>query len=151
MPSISDSTLAQVEMPSTSDDLAPSVSDSALAHVEMSSVPDDLAPSVLDSTLARVKMPSASDNPAPSVYDSGLAQVEMPPCSDAPALDLTPPPDENEDDDGMGDSADFPDNQQLAVVWKRVPRTKGQRSKNLARKAPSVMSRLFPPGVTSLG
>lgn len=55
----------------------------------------------------------------------------MPPLPDVLALDLTQP-DENGDDDDMGDSAAPLEDQQLATVWKRVSRKKGQHRKNLA-------------------
>ena len=87
VPSVSDSTLGRI--PSASEDPVPSVTDSALAEVEMPHVSEDPVPSVSDSTLAEVDLPLASVDLAPSVSDSALAQVPSP--SDAPALDLTPP------------------------------------------------------------
>lgn len=70
----------------------------------------------------------------PSVSDSVLAQLDVPSPSDVPPLDLTQP-DENSDDDEMGDSVAPLEAEKLATAWKRVSREKGQRRKNLARKA----------------
>ena len=66
----------------------------------------------------------------PSVSDSVLAQLDVPSPSDVPPLDLTQP-----DDDEMGDSVAPLEAEKLATAWKRVSREKGQRRKNLARKA----------------
>ena len=148
-PSVSDSTLGRI--PSAPEDPMPSVTDSTLAEVEMPHASEDPEPSVADSALAEVEMPPTSVDLAPSVSDSVLAQVPSP--SDGPALDLTPP-DENGDDDDTGDSVTPLECQQLATVWKRVSRKKGQR-KNLARKAAASHSfapvrkatRPNPPGV----
>lgn len=152
VPSVSDSTLGR--LPSASEDPLPSVTDNTLAEVEMPPVCEDPVPSVTDSTLATVEIPSASADLAPSVSDSVLAQVPSP--SDAPALDLTLP-DENDDDgddDDMGDAVASLEPQQLASAWKRVSRKKRNR-KNLARKAATSNSfaparkatRPNPPGV----
>ena len=149
VPSVSDSTLGRI--PSASEDPVPSVTDSALAEVEMPHVSEDPVPSVSDSTLAEVDLLPASVDLAPSVSDSALAQVPSP--SDAPALDLTPS-DENGDNDDMGNSVAPLECQQLATAWKRVSRKKGQQ-KNLARKATTSQSfapvrkatRPNPPGV----
>lgn len=118
----------------------PSVSDSVLGLVP--SVPEDPVPSVTDSALAEVDMPSASADLVPSVSDSALAQVDIPSLPDVPALDLTQP-DENGDDDDMGDSVPPLEAQKLATAWKRVSRKKGQHRKNLARKA--AASHTFAP------
>ena len=150
VPSVSDSTLGRI--PSASEDPVPSVTDSALAEVEMPHVSEDPVPSVSDSTLAEVDLPPASVDLAPSVSDSALAQVPSP--SDAPALDLTPP-DEDGDDDDMGDSVPPLETEKLATAWKRISRKKGQRKKKLARKAAASHSfapvrkatRPNPPGV----
>ena len=150
VPSVSDSTLGRI--PSASEDPVPSVTDSALAEVEMPHVPEDPVPSVSDSTLAEVDLPPASVDLAPSVSDSALAQVPSP--SDAPALDLTPP-DEDGDDDDMGDSVPPLETEKLATAWKRISRKKGQSKKKLARKATASHSfapvrkatRPNPPGV----
>lgn len=90
----------------------------------------------------------------PSVSDSVLAQLDVPSPSDVPPLDLTQP-DENSDDDEMGDSVAPLEAEKLATAWKRVSREKGQRRKNLARKATNSHSfapvreatRPNPPGV----
>ena len=111
---------------------APSVSDSVLGQIP--SVSEDPVPSVTDSALAEVDIPPASLDPVPSVSDSVLAQVDVPSPSDVPALDLTQP-DENGDDDEMGDSVAPLETEKLATAWKRVSRKKGQHRKNLARKA----------------
>ena len=132
----------------------PSVSDSVLG--QMPSVPEDPVPSISDSALAEVAMPPASPELMPSVSDSALAQVVLPSPSDGPALDLAQP-DENSDDDDMGDSVPPLEVQQLATAWKRVSRKKGQRRKNLTRKASASHSfapvrkatRPNPPGVRS--
>ena len=115
VPPVSDSTLGRI--PSAPKDPVPSVTDSALAEVEMPHVSEDPVPSVSDSTLAEVDLPSASVDLAPSVSDSALAQVPSP--SDAPALDLTPS-DENGDDDDMGDSVAPLECQQLQSGTKVV-------------------------------
>lgn len=109
----------------------------------MSSLPEPLLP---DSVLARVDPPSStprSDDHVFSVSDSALAQVSIPPPLDAAALDLAPP-DENGDDDDMGDSATLHDDQELAAAWKCISHKKGKK-KNLARKASSATSDLFLP------
>lgn len=150
VPSVSDSTLGRI--PSASEDPVPSVTDSALAEVVMPHVPEDPVPSVSDSTLAEVDLPPASVDLAPSVSDSALAQVPSP--SDAPALDLIPP-DEDGDDDDMGDSVPPLETEKLATAWKRISRKKGQSKKKLARKAAAPHSfaparkatRPNPPGV----
>ena len=150
VPSVSDSTLGRI--PSASEDPVPSVTDSALAEVETPHVSEDPVPSVSDSTLAEIDLPPASVDLAPSVSDSALAQVPSP--SDAPALDLTPP-DEDGDDDDMGDSVPPLETEKLATAWKRISRKKGQRKKKLARKAAASHSfapvrkatRPNPPGV----
>ena len=152
VPSVSDSTLGRI--PSASEDPVPSVTDSALAEVEMPHVSEDPVHSVSDSTLAEVDLPPASVDLAPSVSDSALAQVPSP--SDAPALDLTPR-DENGDDDDMGDSVPPLETEKLATAWKRISRKKGQRKKKMARKAAASHSfapvrkatRPNPPGVRS--
>ena len=130
----------------------PSVSDSVLGQIP--SMPDDPVPSLTDSALAEVDMPPASRDPVPSVSDSVLAQVDVPSPCDVPALDLTQP-DENSDDDEMGDSVAPLEAEELATAWKRVSCKKGQRRKNLARKATTSHSfapvrkatRPNPPGV----
>ena len=117
--------------------LIPEESAVAEKPADVSSLPE---PSLPDSVLvtAVLEDPSssapASEDPVFSVSDSVLAQVDVPSPSDAPALDLAQP-DENSDDDEMEDSATPLDDQQLATAWKRVSRKKGQRRKNLARKA----------------
>lgn len=88
VPSVSDSALGW--MPSAPEDPMPSVTDSTLAEVVMPPASEDPAPSVTNSTLAKVEMPPASVDLTPSVPDSALAQVLSP--SDVPALDLPPPP-----------------------------------------------------------
>ena len=130
----------------------PSVSDSVLGQIP--SMPEDPVPSLTDSALAEVDMPPASRDPVPSVSDSVLAQVDVPSPCDVPALDLTQP-DENSDDDEMGDSVAPLEAEELATAWKRVSCKKGQRRKNLARKATNSHSfapvreatRPNPPGV----
>ena len=130
----------------------PSVSDSVLGQIP--SMPEDPVPSLTDSALAEVDMPPASRDPVPSVSDSVLAQVDVPSPCDVPALDLTQP-DENSDDDEMGDSVAPLEAEELATAWKRVSCKKGQRRKNLARKATTSHSfapvrkatRPNPPGV----
>lgn len=109
----------------------------------MSSLPE---PSLPDSVLATVDPRSStprSDDHVFSVSDSALAQVSIPPPLDATALDLAPP-DENGDDDDMGDSATLHDDQELAAAWKCISHKKGKK-KNLARKASSATSDLFIP------
>lgn len=136
---------------SASSSVVPSVPDSVLGQIP--SAPEDPVPSVTDSALAEMDMPPASADPVPSVSESVLAQVDVPPPSDVPALVLTP--DENSDDDAMGDSVATLEAQQLATAWKRVSRKKGQRRKNLTRKATTSHSfaavrkatRPNPPGV----
>ena len=103
----------------------PSVSDSVLGQIP--SMPEDPVPSLTDSTLAEVDMPPASRDPVPSVSDSVLAQVDVPSPCDVPALDLTQP-DENSDDDEMGDSVAPLEAEELATAWKRVSCKKGQRT-----------------------
>ena len=96
-------------------------------------------------------MPPASADPVPSVSDSVLAQVDVPPPTGDPVL----APDENSDDDEMGDSVAPLEAQQVATAWKRVSRKKGQHRKNLTRKAATSHSfapvrkatRPNPPGV----
>ena len=152
VPSVSDSVLGQI--PSVPEDPVPSVTDSALAEVDIPPTSLDPVPSVTDSALAEVDIPPASLDPVPSVSDSLLAQVDVPSPSDVPALDLTQP-DGNSDDDEMGDSAAPLETEKLATAWKRVSRKKGQRRKNLARKATTSHSfapvrkatRPNPPGV----
>ena len=152
VPSVSDSVLGQI--PSVPEDPEPSVTDSALAEVDIPLVSLDPVPSVTDSALAEVDIPPASLDPVPSVSDSLLAQVDVPSPSDVPALDLTQP-DENSDDDEMGDSAAPLETEKLTTAWKRVSRKKDQRRKNLARKATTSHSfapvrkatRPKPPGV----
>ena len=61
VPSVSDSVLGQLA--SAPGDPVPSVSDSALAEVEIPSASVDLVPSVPDSVLAHVDMPSSLDAP----------------------------------------------------------------------------------------
>ena len=125
--------------PSASADIpVPSVSDSVLG--QLASAPEDPVPSISDSALAEVEIPSASADLVPSVPDSVLAQVDLPSPPDVPVLDLTNP-EENDDDDDMGDSVPL-ESQQIATAWKRVSRKKGQR-KNLARKA--ATSHTFAP------
>ena len=149
---VSDSVLGQI--PSVPEDPVPSVTDSALAMVVIPPASPDPVPSVTDSALAEVDIPPASLDPVPSVSDSVLAQVDVPSPSDVPALDLTQP-DENDDDDEMGDSVAPLETEKLATAWKRVSRKKGQRRKNLARKAAPSHSfapvrkatRPNPPGV----
>ena len=152
VPSVSDSVLGQI--PSVPEDPVPSVTDSALAVVVIPPASPDPVPSVTDSALAEMDIPPASLDPVPSVSDSVLAQVDVPSPSDVPALDLTQP-DENDDDDEMGDSVASLETEKLATAWKRVSRKKGQRRKNLARKAATSHSfapvrkatRPNPPGV----
>ena len=91
-------------------------------------------PSVTDGALAEVAMPPASAKLVPSVSDSALAQVVMLSPSNVPAMVLAQP-DENSDDDDMGDSVAPLEAQQLTTAWKHVSRKKGQQRKNLARKA----------------
>ena len=118
-------------------DLIPEEPAVAEKSADVSSPPE---PSLPDSVLVTAVLEDrsfsapASEDPVFSVSDSVLAEVDVPSPSDAPALDLAQP-DENSDDDEMGDSVAPLEDQQLATAWKRVSRKKGQRRKNLARKA----------------